>query len=1059
MTKYFYLFLIFVSTSLSAQVSNDYPNIIPPSPTAYELGKYGQVPVGLFTGTPNINIPIITFKTPKLSVPISLSYNSNGIKVDQMETNVGLGWSLNAGGVISKIIRDKSDEENNYIFPINEITDFNNLETINFFYKAGHAEVDTETDLFMYNFQGFSGKFVYGNDKSIVQLPASALKIEPIIENTKTGYKITTPDGVKYYFLESEVTTSNQSGDGHPAPVKGITAWFMSRIEHPSGDIIYFNYSDMNYSYCAGNSQSIKIAYPYFQTICNSMVSSTPVIKTYSNTIYERTKQISEISSNNPLNGKIIFSSKFAHPDVNSYKLVDSISLINNNNIEIEHYNFDYLATTNKRVLLEKIRAKDPNKIFVFNYIDAIDLPKRLSYSQDHWGYFNQRANTYFVPKTNQPPFSDLNFWGNRELSNAATQIGLIKKISYPTGGYNEFTYESNNYWGVGQIAPSEFLDIVLEATSNSLGFGGSQFSTSTLLEIPFKQRVDIKVLISLDEVCGLGLPDKAKGTFTLTDNQTNEIVQLFYHDINRVSKKTGNSFNIADSQIDYFAELGKGTYTITITPTNKCVKIEAGIHYSTKLPIYGNKNIATGGARINKIITFDQVNNKTQSKRYYYGSILNTAQSSGCKGADPLYVSNYITKIDCSTLDGYFGPGLYVGEEKYQIISSSSLNTLYNIGNNNTTYQYITISHGGDNFENGGEEHEFIVNNDIQADLIWGLDFIVNTPYTNSGWDNGLEKNIKHFKVNTDGSKTVLNSTENHYKTDYRLYKEVLGYSVRKNYDDVLQTLTEIDNLDIMSYKNISYWFYQDSKTTKVYDINGQNPIITTENYFYDNPAHLQLTRKETIGSDNKTAKEQIYYANDLALTDLVNQYRISEPVKIENYINNILTNTKQTDYINWGNNLIQPQYIKTALGANTFENSIQFHSYDNLNGNVTELTGKDNVHVVYLWGYSGKYPIAEIKNATLADVTSALTGTTPVVISSSITPDMTKVEALRTSSNLTGVQITTFTYKPLVGILTKTDPRGVTTYYEYDNFNRLKSIKDKDGKIIQNLDYNYKH
>jgi len=88
-----------------AQEKDFVPSFIPPSPTAYELGKYGQIPIGLFTGTPNINIPLYEYKTKNLSVPISLSYNSNGIKVDQIESNVGLGWSLNAGGVISRIIR------------------------------------------------------------------------------------------------------------------------------------------------------------------------------------------------------------------------------------------------------------------------------------------------------------------------------------------------------------------------------------------------------------------------------------------------------------------------------------------------------------------------------------------------------------------------------------------------------------------------------------------------------------------------------------------------------------------------------------------------------------------------------------------------------------------------------------------------------------------------------------------------------------------------------------------------------------------------------------------
>jgi len=80
-----------------AQEQNILPFYTPPSPTAYELGKYGQMPVGMFTGTPIFDLPLYEYKTSNLTVPISVSYFSNGIKVDQVESKVGLGLSLNAG--------------------------------------------------------------------------------------------------------------------------------------------------------------------------------------------------------------------------------------------------------------------------------------------------------------------------------------------------------------------------------------------------------------------------------------------------------------------------------------------------------------------------------------------------------------------------------------------------------------------------------------------------------------------------------------------------------------------------------------------------------------------------------------------------------------------------------------------------------------------------------------------------------------------------------------------------------------------------------------------------
>ena len=70
---------------------------IPNEPTAAALGEYGEVPVSLHTGVPNISIPIFEVKGKKLSLPISLSYHAGGIKVEEVASWVGLGWSLQAG--------------------------------------------------------------------------------------------------------------------------------------------------------------------------------------------------------------------------------------------------------------------------------------------------------------------------------------------------------------------------------------------------------------------------------------------------------------------------------------------------------------------------------------------------------------------------------------------------------------------------------------------------------------------------------------------------------------------------------------------------------------------------------------------------------------------------------------------------------------------------------------------------------------------------------------------------------------------------------------------------
>lgn len=82
----------------------------PASPDAAALGKYGVFPVSYQTGTVNINIPLYTIKSKSLTLPMMLNYHPSGIKVDEISSSIGLSWSLNAGGVITRVIKGIADD-------------------------------------------------------------------------------------------------------------------------------------------------------------------------------------------------------------------------------------------------------------------------------------------------------------------------------------------------------------------------------------------------------------------------------------------------------------------------------------------------------------------------------------------------------------------------------------------------------------------------------------------------------------------------------------------------------------------------------------------------------------------------------------------------------------------------------------------------------------------------------------------------------------------------------------------------------------------------------------
>lgn len=73
------------------------------APSVATFNTYGKIPVSLYTGTPNVTIPIYTIEEQGLSIPIELRYNIHNVKPNIHTGIVGLGWNLFAGGSITRI--------------------------------------------------------------------------------------------------------------------------------------------------------------------------------------------------------------------------------------------------------------------------------------------------------------------------------------------------------------------------------------------------------------------------------------------------------------------------------------------------------------------------------------------------------------------------------------------------------------------------------------------------------------------------------------------------------------------------------------------------------------------------------------------------------------------------------------------------------------------------------------------------------------------------------------------------------------------------------------------
>jgi hypothetical protein len=121
-------------------------NIIPPSPTAASLAKPAETSVSYYTGTSATTLPIHTITDHNLSLPVSLNFHQGGIRVEEEASYVGLGASLNAGGVITRTIRAGDDLNENFgyafnVFPQNFTLGGNNPDVLTYFYKNSTLKI------------------------------------------------------------------------------------------------------------------------------------------------------------------------------------------------------------------------------------------------------------------------------------------------------------------------------------------------------------------------------------------------------------------------------------------------------------------------------------------------------------------------------------------------------------------------------------------------------------------------------------------------------------------------------------------------------------------------------------------------------------------------------------------------------------------------------------------------------------------------------------------------------------------------------------------------------
>ncbi|WP_412850842.1 hypothetical protein ACL0VS_02405 [Chryseobacterium sp. PMSZPI] len=1034
------------------------PKISPTSPESFKFSQYGNTPIGMFTGAPNINIPITELSVDGTSIPISLNYASNGINIDEMNGSVGLGWTFISGGVITRTIRDKPDEQSN----INSgdaplLENFASQQTT-YLTLCENDDFDSEPDLYSANFGGHNVKFVINKAGSIIMLDQKDYKI--LRNDNGNLFSIILDNGVRYNFNDVEyVQNRTYNTGGHQPPLQYPQSWYLTSIVTTSGQTLTLEYQDVSYTNMLSQSQTmtyttgVQEKYGDVSSFCPVINYTIPpdlglIAESEQSVAGKQVKKIYDSSNNS-----IVFYYSAQDED---YSRLINVKKYHNSTV-IEDISFNYLTTGFSRVFLTEILDNKTHASHTFTYNNPQNFPARLSFSRDMWGYYNGQSNSNLVPQlfssndTTAPQYNG----ANQKIEPSYGQYGLLKTITYPTGGNTLFNYENHvrkeNVWvptpevniGTSTVNNSNTYDSTKELTITSAKAGYVRIGLSNYLN-PYGNCKDSPDLET----------DKQKGEVWVK-NQAGNYMPLFEYipGIGYASLGISAESSLNNSQTAYVYVEKNQTIKITVQALFACCQAYIQVYYYDQEDKYVLQDVLKGGYRINSTVD-TPVDGFPVTRKYKY--IKDNGEYSINITRDPIFIENRTVGSLCVGAASIPTPLL----SNYNAITSSNIGRLFS-SNPNIFYDTVVEEIEG----KGKIIHHFSSNQDYWGNPIKGSS-IISAPWTNAGWNNGKEI----ITVYKDNIGNTIKTVENNYVEDPTKTFYLGAISRRKLYDLLTNsTLNDFENMDVVYYKNISRFTYLQSQ--KITDYFNGIPVETKTEYFYDSPSHRQLKKQKSTTAEGVINATEYNYAYEKGNQKLINANMVGIPLETTsikrqnaNDVSGKIISKTETKYDNPATLLptsVLSYDIQTSVTPTT---EIIYDQYDT-KGNLQQYTTKDGKSTVIIWGYNQTKPIAKIENAKLSDINpsaiNAIVGASDTDAAAGTNNDETNLlNALKDFRNaLPNYQITTYTYDPLIGVRSITPPSGIRESYLYDAANRLEKVVDANGKVLKEMKYNYKN
>jgi YD repeat-containing protein len=979
----FSLTLLLLSAALSdanaqSTFSADLPVLIPASPDASAFVKAGVGNANLSTGAATASIPLYTIKLKDFEFPISLSYSTQGLKADEASSRVGLGWVLNATGMITRSVKGEPDE---FSLRMDEPTDFltDNLSSDALFQYYLHSTTygggwDTQPDEFQFNFNGHSGKFVLDDNFQPRITATNNIKTNVTIyvqpQSTSGSidrFVITTTDGVKYTFGSNYEITSDFTFVKYDYYKQVLrTAFFLDKIELPNGEYINFNYGSIEANVATGITQTLRIPKENGNQTCQTCGALFPAETNYTTTenkVKYLTKYLTSITTSNGITINLTYAPNGTGM-IQDNRLTN-LEVVGQKKYSFSYYDVPYAPTTlTGRFFLTQVSditagTQISNRLnHNFSYDRLAEVPLPVNFHQDYLGFYNGSTGAGYLipPAPNSMGEMDFNF---RNPNSDAVKIGTLTKIEYPTGGTEEFIYEGNT---VNEFVPRDTY-FTYELSGSGGGSNGSPQAidyANNSITVPFDQVVTLK--LNTDDA----LPNDG-----YTADSTHHTASVWVYDGTTVMGS--RSVKGYGSTSTTFSLAAGHTYQFKLTVDSYTeVAFASLITNTVDHIIYDTLQTNVPGLRLKQIRYTDPFTTSTHSKFYTYSSLEHLGQTSGQVLIVDFHVESSYKKYCGSTFQ-------FETDCLLTSYTSSSTNIVYGYaGSGSPLYYRTVIESDHPDLLNGGTEYTFFENEDgVNKQLIRGNDI----PYLTNGHYPTLSGVLFKTRI-FNRYKEVIHEEQNEYETLIDLTGMPVAIYVRKNYEPRSPLSQDrCEPFDVVKIQYGNHWIRLKSKTVTEYS----NGIALTQktDYTYGTAANILPATVVTTDSKGQQLKRELKYPTitieepgaDPALVSadhqsMVSRNQITPVIQESSFRNGTLLQQKRVLYKNWitPTSILAPEKIQLKRSASdVLQDALIYKQYDPV-GNPSHFQKVNDLSMVYLWDAQTHQSIAEAAN-TLPD------------------------------------------------------------------------------------------